>query len=124
MRSVLLVDSHPDSREALAVLCRVLGYAVDEAIDPIDAVGKLCRFQPDVVVLDLPGTAACEVARVIRADGDARTFVVALTSSRSLIDRREAFLAGCDAVMLKPGQLTQFYRLLADERKQQRRRVR
>ena len=124
MRRILVVDGHPDSREALVTLCRVLGYAVEEAMSAIDALAKFGTFRPDVVVLDLPETGACDVARYIREDGDETTFLVALSASRSESERRRAFVAGCDAVMLKPGQLTQFYRLLADEKSQQRRPIR
>ena len=124
MRKVLIVDSHPDSREALVTLCRVLGYAVDEAVTAVDALAKVAQLRPDVLVLDLPGTGAEDVARSLREGGDETTFIVALTSSRSGTERRSAFAAGCDAVMLKPGQLTQFYRMLADEKRLHRRRIR
>jgi CheY-like chemotaxis protein len=127
MRRILLVDSHPDSREALVTLCQVSGYEVAESTGPFDALAKTAGFRPDVVVVDLPGTGACRVARGIRESGDQKSFIIALTASRRADERRQALDAGCDAVLLKPGELTEFYQLLADETRQRRplgRRVR
>lgn len=118
MRRVLLVDSHADSRQALVTLCQVSAYAVEEASTARDALAKVGIFRPDVVVLDLPGMGAAEFARAIREGGDQTTFIIALAGSNRTSERREALDAGCDAVMLKPGELSQFYRLLADEQQQ------
>lgn len=61
---VLVVDDVPDSAETLGLLIETLGYAVARALDGPEALEKIRRLRPRVVLLDLglPGMSGWAVA--------------------------------------------------------------
>ena len=50
---VLVVDDQDEVRQLTVRLLRVNGYDVIEALDGGDALSSLCRYAPDLVILDL-----------------------------------------------------------------------
>jgi CheY-like chemotaxis protein len=66
---VLIVEDHPDGREALRLLLSLLGYDVVVAGNGVTGILTALRKHPDVVILDvnLPKLDGCDAARVIRA---------------------------------------------------------
>ena len=50
---VLLVDDQDEVRQLTARVLKVNGYDVIEALDGGDALSSLCRYAPDLVILDL-----------------------------------------------------------------------
>jgi CheY-like chemotaxis protein len=123
-RRALIADRHPDSRAALVSLCQVLGYDVEDAADAADALVRVVAFRPEVLVIDLPPADTSAIARSVRDGGNQTLFIIALMQSGRPGERNLALEAGCDAAMLKPGELTKFYALLADSRQQRRRLAR
>jgi len=53
MTSIMVVEDHADSREALAILLRRSGYKVTCAEDGRQALGRIVDHAPDLVVMDL-----------------------------------------------------------------------
>jgi two-component system, chemotaxis family, chemotaxis protein CheY len=52
--SVLVVDDTKDVREAVSLLLETYGYAVESAVDGLDAVKKLeAGSRPDLILLDI-----------------------------------------------------------------------
>jgi signal transduction histidine kinase len=102
---VLIVDDHEDARMTLRMLLELLGYAVIEAPDGVEALRVAAAGRPDVAVVDigLPGIDGYEVARRLRADPATRAIpLIALTGYGQQEDRRRALEAGFDEHLVKP----------------------
>ena len=116
---LLLVDDHPDAAESLGELLRLQGHEVDVAHDGPAALESARHRPPDVVLLDLglPGMDGYEVARRLRGEAAAeraRALVVALTGYGSAEDRRRSRESGIDHHLVKPVDLAELGRLLAE----------
>ncbi len=69
MEHVLLIEGHRMMRSALKDLLTQSGFdSVDEAIDPIEAVGKAMRICPHIIVLDTtwPEIKGVYLSRILR----------------------------------------------------------
>src|SRR5437773_8848565 len=95
---VLVVEDHPDGRQALALLLRLWGFEVEVAEDGPEGVRKAITWEPDVALLDigLPGLDGYEVARRVRRALGGRVRIIALTAWGRPEDRERACDAGFD----------------------------
>jgi CheY-like chemotaxis protein len=104
--SVLVVDDHDDSREALAVLLRADGFDVREAVCANEALAQLRDgLRPCVVLLDLrmPDMDGWALWELIRADSDqtvARIPVAFVSGDHE--QRERARRAGVREFLAKP----------------------
>ncbi len=110
-----------DGQEAVDYLLRQGPYACPEQARPAGADDKggpterpvWCR--PDLVILDLnlPRLTGIDVLKKIRAvDHLCLTPVVVLSTSRSLDDVRDAYVAGANTYVEKPGEYDRFVEML------------
>lgn len=102
---VLIVDDHPDTREALALLMELRGLDAVTAGSGGEALAKLAEpdLRPCVVLLDInmPDVDGWEVRERMRADpGLAEVPVVLLTGN--YIDVERARLLGISGYLRKP----------------------
>ncbi|MGH2593955.1 MAG: response regulator transcription factor [Anaerolineae bacterium] len=102
MATILIVD---DDRKIIDMLRRTLayeGYRVLTAADGIEALSKAQADRPDLVVLDwlMPGLGGIEVARRLRAAGDAP--ILMLTARDAIENRVEGLDSGADDYLVKP----------------------
>lgn len=113
---ILVVDDNRDSANSLAMLLTVLGHTVDTAHDGIEAVEKAATFRGDVILLDIgmPRLNGYEAARRIREQRQKGLRLVALTGWGQEEDRRRSEEAGFDAHLVKPVELDELTKLLAD----------
>ncbi len=106
---VLIVDDHPDGREAFAEHIRArLGLRVLEAATGAEAVAIAVRDQPCVVILDigLPDIDGFEVARRLKALDPANPArIIFITGYSRETDRARAFECGCNVFLVKPCDL-------------------
>ena len=81
-KQVLIVDDDQEGRDALREFLRSWGYEVEVAADGREGITLALEHRPDLVLLDihLPDMDGRDVARRIRAAGDAPT-LVAFTGS-------------------------------------------
>ncbi len=102
--SVLIIEDNEDARVALAMLLEAESYSVREAANGPDGVAAAQTYEPDVALVDigLPGLDGYAVARAIRASGNTRTLLVALTGYGQPSDARLAMEAGFDRHLVKP----------------------
>jgi CheY-like chemotaxis protein len=102
--SVLIVEDHADSREALAKWLSYLGAVVTTASNAVEAIGMLTRHPlPDLIVCDmhLPGMDGCDFLSRIRAHaGFAHIPVLAVTGDASMWERIAE--VGFAARLMKP----------------------
>ena len=113
--SVLIVDDHPLTRDALRTLLDADGFdVVGEASSGDEAVRLAAELQPDLVVLDLgmPGMDGLEALPKLR-EAAPRTEVVVLTAAADDESLLAAIRAGAAGYLLKsepPERITAFLR--------------
>jgi len=115
-RRVLVIDDNADAANALAMLVSSIGGEPRVAFDGESGLAQSLDFRPHVVLLDvgMPGIDGYETCRRIRQQIGSDVVVVALTGWGQEQDKRAAKLAGFDAHLTKPADLTTLERLLAD----------
>src|ERR671938_930818 len=117
--SVLIVDDHPLTREALGALLAQHGFSVvGQAEDGEEAIGLARRLQPKLVLLDLsmPGLSGLEVLPRLREAAPACEVVV-LTASGTEENLLAAIRGGAAGYLLKsepPERIVGFLRGVAN----------
>ena len=102
---VLVVDDIEDNRDLLITYLAYDGFRVDDASDGLEALAKLARRRPDLIVMDLamPGMSGLEAIRVIKSDPrTSDIIIIALTGEPSSDDFTQVRAAGAAAVLQKP----------------------
>jgi CheY-like chemotaxis protein/two-component sensor histidine kinase len=116
-RRILVVDDNRDSAASLAKLLKLLGDDVRTAHDGLEALEVAERFRPEVVLMDvgMPKLDGYEATRRIREQpwGKA-TRIIALTGWGQAGDRALSSKAGCDGHLVKPVDLTDLEKMLAE----------
>jgi len=109
-RLVLVVDDDADTRDILCVALQQEGIRCEVAANGEEALERAARMQPDAIVLDLglPDMHGCDVSRRLRENPSTRTIpVIALTGHAMAADLRRAAESGCDAVLVKPCEMSE-----------------
>ncbi len=116
-RRILVVDDNRDSAESMAMMLELLGHEVRTAHDGIEGVEEAERFRPAIVLMDvgMPRLNGLDATRRIREQPwgrDIRIFV--LTGWGQEGDRERSRAAGCDGHLVKPVELSDLQKLLAE----------
>lgn len=101
----LVVEDSPTQRMELMRLLRERGYEVDGAAGGLEALARIKKDPPDVVVLDvvLDGMDGYSVCRWLRLGESTRDIVVImLTSKTEVKERVEGLHVGADDYVAKP----------------------
>ena len=110
MREVLVVDDSLTQREIICDLLEKSGLKVTVASDGIEALERLEKYQPDLVILDIvmPRMNGFEVCRRLKSNSVTQDIPVILCSSkREEFDRYWGLRQGADAYVVKPFQPTE-----------------
>ena len=105
MKTILVVDDHPDIRRLLTIS---LGqdYEVLEAIDGTSALQAVRAYRPHAVLLDgmMPGGLdGLAVLDAIKSDPDLKSTLVVMVTARGQAEDQQAGLErGADAYFIKP----------------------
>lgn len=112
---VLLVDDERDFVSSLAERMELRGIAVDTALNGAEALDKIEKEKPELVVLDLlmPGVMGLDVLRHIRKDHP-RTKVVVLTGHGAPEWEDEALRLGASSCLLKPIKIEKLIESMMD----------
>jgi len=116
-RRILIADDNHDALESLATMLRLSGNEVHTASDGIEAVALAEELLPDVVLMDIgmPRLNGREATLRIRDQAWGKSMVViALTGWGQEADRRLSREAGCDEHLVKPVDLAELERLMAE----------
>src|SRR2546430_7723617 len=117
--SVLIVDDHPLTREALSALLTQHGFSVvGQASDGEEAIGLARRIQPQLVLLDLsmPGLSGLEALPRLR-EAAPSCEVVVLTASGTEENLLSAIRGGAAGYLVKsepPERIVAFLRGVGD----------
>ncbi|WP_375479462.1 response regulator, partial [uncultured Nostoc sp.] len=112
---ILVVDDSTDSRLVLMKILTSIGFAVQEAINGIEAIAIWQTWQPHLILMDIrmPIMDGYEATKVIKTREDSiqntesqtpnwKTIIIALTA-HAFEEQREAIIkAGCDDYINKP----------------------
>jgi PAS domain S-box-containing protein len=118
-RRILVVDDSRDGADSLATMLKLLGNEVRTAHDGVAAVEVAGQFRPEVILMDvgMPRLNGLEAARRIRAQAWGRDLtIIALTGWGQEDDRERSREAGCDGHLVKPVNLPDLEKVLADAR--------
>jgi two-component system phosphate regulon response regulator PhoB len=102
---ILVVDDEPDLLELVRVNLDRAGYRVETAETGQEALDRLRRSPPDLMVLDLmlPDLSGTEICRRVRAAPElARVAIIMLTAKTAEVDRVVGFEVGADDYVPKP----------------------
>ena len=102
--AVLVVDDTAFVREVERCILEEAGYAVQTAVDGVDALARLTDIQCWLVLTDIemPRMDGFALTEAIRADATLTTLpIVIITSRDNEESRRRGFDAGADAYVVK-----------------------
>jgi two-component system CheB/CheR fusion protein len=120
-RKVLIVDDNRDQAQSLGKLLQLLGHEVRVSYDGEQALEEVTAFVPDAVLLDigLPKMNGYEVAeRISRDPALGGTLLIAQTGWGQEQDRERTRNAGFDHHLVKPVDVFEVQKILAEGRKQ------
>ena len=103
--SVLVVDDEPMARTLLRLMLVRAGFEVHEAEDGYDALEKVQRHLPAVIILDvmMPGLDGFAVCERLRASNDtAHVPVIMLSAKIDLDSVNRGLRAGATKYLTKP----------------------
>ena len=104
-KHILVVEDEPDTAELLELHLQNEGYRVTVAADGEQALSKLHKLMPDMVILDLmiPEIDGLEVCKFIRKDPATESLPVMMcTAKTSEIDKILGLEQGADDYLTKP----------------------
>lgn len=111
---VLVVDDEANARDALAELLGDDGYVTETAADGREALQKIERFEPDVVLTDLkmPHLDGLGLLRAAKAEYPHLAFIV-MTAFGSIDTAVEAIRLGAETYLTKPLEMDAVSALVA-----------
>jgi len=102
---VLIADDNPTNVELLEAYLSDIDCEIAVAVDGRDALDKVTKFLPDLVLLDImmPKLSGFEVCKTIKDDpATEHIMVLMVTALNELGDIERAVSAGCDDFLSKP----------------------
>jgi len=102
---ILIVDDVDANREVVKQLLAPLGFTLDEAASGAEALARLRRPRPDLILMDIvmPAMDGLETTRRILAEPDCSALpIVALSAKAFPEDRDRSRKAGCRCHLVKP----------------------
>lgn len=113
-KKVLVAEDYDDVRDMMAILLRLHGFEVVEAVDGREAVDKTIEERPDIVLMDLgmPFMDGFEAVSIIRRNPKVSDTPIIAVTAYSNSYRARALEAGCDHVLQKPLEFEQLAPLL------------
>ena len=106
-RRVLVVDDEPDARGWIGAMLSRDGWTTDVAVDGRDALDKVDRARPDLIILDLmmPVMDGFAFLRALRARPDTTQIHVVVLTAKEVTRAERADLEGCVDRVLQKGNL-------------------
>jgi len=104
-KKILVVDDDKVNLEFFQLMLSKLGFTVEQANDGLDAMGKLKKFHPDLVLLDnvMPRMSGWEFTKNIKADPKYRNIPIIMFSALDDVkDKLAGFELGIDDYITKP----------------------
>ncbi|MDR0400356.1 MAG: response regulator [Treponema sp.] len=104
-KKILIVDDEQLNLELFEVMLSKLGFTVEKAHDGEDALEKVRRFFPDLILLDniMPRMSGWEVTRTLKGDAKFRDIPIIMFSALDDVkDKLEGYELGVEDYITKP----------------------
>ena len=104
-KKILIADDNEHIRESLASILEDEGYAMWTAKDGAEALRKVRKIAPDILILDItmPEMSGYEVCQTIKSDPDLKkTFVLMLSAKGQATEQERGKEVGADEYFVKP----------------------
>jgi CheY-like chemotaxis protein len=104
-KKILIVDDETINLEFFEVMLSKLGFIVEKAEDGLEALEKVKRFFPDLILLDniMPKMSGWELTRILKNDPKFREIPIVMFSALDDVkDKVEGFELGVDDYITKP----------------------
>ena len=104
-KKILIADDEPTYLDFFDLMLSKLGFKVEKAKDGQDALDKVKRFMPDLILLDniMPRMTGFEVTRILKSDPKLRGIpIVMLSALDDVKDKVEGFELGIADYITKP----------------------
>jgi two-component system chemotaxis response regulator CheY len=120
MKHILIVDDAATVRLYYRNIFETAGYAVDEAVNGIEALERalLTAFDLYIVDLNMPKLDGYGFVKDLRARDLPQAPIIMVSTESGANDRRQAYLHGVNLYLIKPvrpHELLRFSRLLLGE---------
>lgn len=115
MPTILFVEDTTEQRDLLAMFLGMNGYQVEVANNGIEGLAQARKLGPDLILLDLgmPQMDGYQMMEELRADETLKdTPVVVISAWTAAKHREQAEVAGADAFITKPFELTHILRVV------------
>jgi CheY-like chemotaxis protein len=109
-KKILIADDDASNLEFFQVMLSNLGFIVEQAGDGIEALEKVNKFHPDLIILDniMPGMSGWEVTKVLKSDPKFKQIpIIMLSALDDVKDKVAGFDAGVDDYITKPFNFTE-----------------
>lgn len=103
--SVLIVDDEPMARTLLRLMLVRAGFNVSEAEDGFDALEKVKRNRPDIILLDvmMPGMDGFSVCETLRRESETAALPIIMLSAKTDLDSvNKGLRVGATKYLTKP----------------------
>jgi putative two-component system response regulator len=110
--TVLVVDDYEPNLSALRLMLQNVGYSVTTASNGREALERVSRDRPDLVLMDvvMPELSGVEVCAVVKGDADTcLTPVVLVSGTQERAARIDGLAAGADDFLSKPVDAEELY---------------
>jgi DNA-binding response OmpR family regulator len=104
-KKILIVDDDSLNVEFFDLMLSKLGFTVEKADDGVEALEKVKRFHPDLILLDniMPKMSGWELTKILKADPVFREIpIIMLSALDDVRDKVEGFELGVDDYITKP----------------------
>jgi two-component system, chemotaxis family, chemotaxis protein CheY len=109
MKRILIIDDAATVRMYHRNILQTAGYAVDEAINGLEALEKALQTPFDLYLVDLnmPKLDGYGFLRELRSQDMAQTPAIMISTEASPVDCQRAYVAGANLYLVKPMQSEQ-----------------
>ena len=104
-RKILIVDDETINLDFFDVMLSKLGFSVEKAGDGMEALEKVKRFLPDIILLDniMPNMTGWELTKILKNDPKFKEIPIVMFSALDDVkDKVEGFELGVDDYITKP----------------------
>jgi len=111
-KKLLIVDDEVITLDFFDVTLSKLGFSVEKAVDGLDAIEKMRRFIPDLVLLDnlMPRMSGWELTKILKNDKRYKDIPIIMFSAIGDVKEKvEGFALGVDDYITKPFNFSEVY---------------
>jgi len=104
-KKILVADDETVNLDFFDVMLSKLGFVVEKSENGPDALEKVKKFLPDLIILDniMPGMTGKEITKILRNDPNYENIsIIMLSALDDVKDKVAAFEAGVDDYITKP----------------------